>query len=201
MAENLPFSRTDIELTDRDIQFECDHCANILIVDKDGEGIELVCPHCGKPVTVPPYEPKPDPSREKEVGAGEAAAEAGGPSAVPGSDAAAEGDRPASGGAVPGGSGHPPPPDGPKSEREESARKPLPTFDFSDLSESDRAERLDKVEHKLKENRSQRMETQGNINRLTIDLHRQNLVMERLTRKNAELDAEREALRKTTSGG
>lgn len=157
MAHHLPFSRTDIELTPRDIQFECEHCGNILIVDKDGEGLELACPHCGGAVTVPPFAGRND--RENP-------------------DARATETQPPS----------------------EEQEHPMPTFNFSSLGESELAERLISVEHKLKENASQRMEMQGHINRATIEMHRLTLKMERLQRKQRDLEAEREALIKRKAG-
>lgn len=157
MPQHLPFSRTDIELTPRDIQFECVHCENILIVDKDGEGLELVCPHCGGVVIVPPFEQSRSQSQEKES---------------PGESASEPAVQPAQ----------------PAEEYME------PTFDFSSLSAGELAERLESVKNKLKENASQRMELQGHINRLTIEMHRLTLKMERAQRKHRDLEAEHKAL-------
>ncbi len=150
MSNVLPYSKTDIELTNRDIQFECEHCANILIVDKDGEGIELNCPHCGGVVTVPPYE---DSLKYRFQSAGTNA------------------------------------------EMARIMEEPLPEFDFSDKTKEFVESRMSALESKLKENNSQRMETQGHINRLTIELHRHNLTIARLQRKKLEYEAELKALK------
>ncbi len=49
----MPNMDKDIELTESDIQFECPHCANILIVDRAGIGLEVACAHCQGMVIVP----------------------------------------------------------------------------------------------------------------------------------------------------
>ncbi len=157
MAQHLPFSRTDIELTPRDIQFECEHCGNILIVDKDGEGLELACPHCGGVVKVPPFQGKVSIGLQEGVNMPE------------GMEAMAR-------------------------AAQEETDHPVPTFDFSGLSEAELAERLETVEHKLKENASQRTELQGHINRTTIEMHRLTLKMQKAQRRQRDLEAERSAL-------
>jgi hypothetical protein len=68
MAENTdPETKTEIiptpdqietagvNLTERDIVFECAHCNGELIVDQEGAGLDLPCPLCGNPVKVPEY--------------------------------------------------------------------------------------------------------------------------------------------------
>ena len=42
-----------VEITDRDIVFDCPHCRGELVVDQDGAGMTLACSHCGRNVTVP----------------------------------------------------------------------------------------------------------------------------------------------------
>ena len=42
-----------VEITDRDIVFDCPHCRGELVVDQDGAGMTLSCSHCGRNVTVP----------------------------------------------------------------------------------------------------------------------------------------------------
>jgi hypothetical protein len=44
-----------VNLTERDIVFDCGHCNGELIVDQEGAGLDLPCPLCGKPVKVPEY--------------------------------------------------------------------------------------------------------------------------------------------------
>ena len=56
-TQESPTGRMAPVITDRDIVFNCGHCTGELVVDRDGEGIEVVCPHCGQPLIIPPYGP------------------------------------------------------------------------------------------------------------------------------------------------
>jgi hypothetical protein len=47
--------REGLEITERDIVFECPHCHGELVVDLEGAGLSLICVHCGQTVTVPEY--------------------------------------------------------------------------------------------------------------------------------------------------
>jgi hypothetical protein len=47
--------REGLEITERDIVFECPHCHGELVVDLEGAGLSLTCVHCGRTVTVPEY--------------------------------------------------------------------------------------------------------------------------------------------------
>ena len=47
--------REGLEITERDIVFECPHCHGELVVDLEGAGLSLTCVHCGQTVTVPEY--------------------------------------------------------------------------------------------------------------------------------------------------
>jgi predicted RNA-binding Zn-ribbon protein involved in translation (DUF1610 family) len=44
-----------VQVTERDIVFECPYCGGELIVDMDGAGMKLVCALCDGPVVVPEY--------------------------------------------------------------------------------------------------------------------------------------------------
>ena len=46
----------DIQVSERDVVFECPHCGGELVVDRDGSGLDVPCALCGKIVTVPPYQ-------------------------------------------------------------------------------------------------------------------------------------------------
>src|SRR5687767_6514689 len=46
-------SKESVEITERDIVFDCPHCSGELVVDKDGAGMTFDCSHCSKSVTVP----------------------------------------------------------------------------------------------------------------------------------------------------
>ncbi len=45
----------EIEISERDIVFECPHCRGELVVDRDGAGLVVNCVFCRQPVTVPSY--------------------------------------------------------------------------------------------------------------------------------------------------
>ena len=45
-----------VQITERDVVFECPNCQGELIVDKDGAGLTVNCSLCGQPVTVPDYQ-------------------------------------------------------------------------------------------------------------------------------------------------
>jgi predicted RNA-binding Zn-ribbon protein involved in translation (DUF1610 family) len=47
--------RQGLEITERDIVFECPHCHGELVVDLEGAGLAFNCVHCGQSVTVPEY--------------------------------------------------------------------------------------------------------------------------------------------------
>jgi|HubBroStandDraft_4_1064222.scaffolds.fasta_scaffold184876_2 hypothetical protein len=47
--------REGLEITERDIVFDCPHCHGELVVDLEGAGLSLTCVHCGQAVTVPEY--------------------------------------------------------------------------------------------------------------------------------------------------
>jgi hypothetical protein len=47
--------REGLEITERDVVFECPHCRGELVVDLEGAGLSLTCVHCGQTVTVPEY--------------------------------------------------------------------------------------------------------------------------------------------------
>jgi len=47
--------REGLEITERDIVFECPYCHGELVVDLEGAGLSLACVHCGQTVTVPEY--------------------------------------------------------------------------------------------------------------------------------------------------
>ena len=49
----LDETNESVNITDRDIVFDCPHCNGELVVDKAGAGMVFDCSHCGKPVTVP----------------------------------------------------------------------------------------------------------------------------------------------------
>ena len=45
-----------VQITERDVVFECPHCQGELVVDRDGAGLTVNCSLCGQPVTVPDYQ-------------------------------------------------------------------------------------------------------------------------------------------------
>jgi hypothetical protein len=44
-----------VQVTERDIVFDCPHCSGELAIDMDGAGLEVNCAHCGKSLIVPDY--------------------------------------------------------------------------------------------------------------------------------------------------
>ncbi len=44
-----------VQVTERDIVFDCPHCGGELAIDRDGAGMEVNCAHCGVILTVPEY--------------------------------------------------------------------------------------------------------------------------------------------------
>ena len=40
-----------------DIEFSCSHCNQNMIVDEEGAGLEIQCPHCHNPITIPQAKP------------------------------------------------------------------------------------------------------------------------------------------------
>src|SRR6266513_2686444 len=57
--QNLPpadqIETAGVQITERDIIFECPHCGGELIVDMDGAGMQLFCALCHGAVVVPEY--------------------------------------------------------------------------------------------------------------------------------------------------
>ncbi|HYY29342.1 MAG TPA: hypothetical protein VE860_15420 [Chthoniobacterales bacterium] len=45
-----------VQVTERDIVFDCPHCGGELAIDMDGAGMEVNCAHCGARLTVPEYQ-------------------------------------------------------------------------------------------------------------------------------------------------
>ena len=45
----------------RDIIFNCPNCQGELVVDRDGAGLSVPCPHCGQALTIPEYSSTPPP--------------------------------------------------------------------------------------------------------------------------------------------
>jgi hypothetical protein len=58
--ENVPspdqIETAGVQVTERDIVFDCPHCAGELVVDMDGAGMEANCTLCGGKLTVPKYD-------------------------------------------------------------------------------------------------------------------------------------------------
>src|SRR6201994_2055935 len=44
-----------VQVTERDIVFDCPNCGGELAIDMDGAGMEVNCAHCGRGLTVPEY--------------------------------------------------------------------------------------------------------------------------------------------------
>jgi DNA-directed RNA polymerase subunit RPC12/RpoP len=61
---------TPPSVTERDIVFNCAHCQGELVVDREGEGLEVQCPHCGYTLVIPAYHPKTDQHPDQTATAG-----------------------------------------------------------------------------------------------------------------------------------
>ncbi len=59
---------------ERDIVFRCGRCDGELVVDRDGEGVEVQCSHCGHSLIIPRYVPRAAPTEPVEATAEPAAA-------------------------------------------------------------------------------------------------------------------------------
>jgi len=172
------------ELTERDIEFECSRCGNVLVVDRDGEGLELDCPHCAGRIRVPPYRGDPrllraqakaiesTPPVPKPVVPEPVVPEPVVPEPAP--------VAPAPEPAVVA------PPAEPVARRRE--------YDFSSLSDEVVRKREAELRHLLKENQSQRVEIQGYLNQATITLHRNQLKLRKLIERQLDFDAEMSAI-------
>src|SRR4029077_16252747 len=44
-----------VQVTERDIVFDCPHCGGELAIDMDGAGMEVNCVHCAKALSGPEY--------------------------------------------------------------------------------------------------------------------------------------------------
>jgi predicted RNA-binding Zn-ribbon protein involved in translation (DUF1610 family) len=45
-----------VQVTERDIVFDCPHCGGELVIDMDGAGMEVICTLCAGVLTVPEYD-------------------------------------------------------------------------------------------------------------------------------------------------
>ena len=45
--------KDDVEISERDVVFECPSCAKSLAIDRRGAGLTISCPQCSEPVRVP----------------------------------------------------------------------------------------------------------------------------------------------------
>ena len=71
---------------------------------------------------------------------------------------------------------------------------PARHFDFNGRSREHLERRFSELKGQLKENRSQDTEMRGHVNRATIDLHRLKLKLKKLQDRQADIDAELNAL-------
>ncbi len=51
-------SAATLVITEQDIVFNCERCGGELVVDREGEGVEVLCSHCGHPLIIPRYQPR-----------------------------------------------------------------------------------------------------------------------------------------------
>ena len=150
-------------ITAHDIVFTCSNCEGELVVDREGAGLECLCPHCGAPLVIPEYSPvvPPKPAAAPPAPAGQASVPAPPPALVVAPLVA--------------------PAAAPSQERH---------FDFAGMSAEQIGKRLEDLKHQLKENMSQDVEMRGHVNRATIELHRLQLRLKKLHDRQADIEAE-----------
>lgn len=82
----------------------------------------------------------------------------------------------------------------PFESQEPAAPPPARHFDFLGKPREHLERRFNELKGQLKENRSQDTEMRGHVNRATIDLHRLQLKLKKLQDRQADIDAELNAL-------
>lgn len=55
-AEPATGNKPAVVVGGRDIVFSCPNCQSELVVDCDGAGLSVPCPHCGHSLTIPEYQ-------------------------------------------------------------------------------------------------------------------------------------------------
>lgn len=81
----------------------------------------------------------------------------------------------------------------PRTQPSAPAEEAGATFDFGGLTREQIAARIDDLKLQLQENEAQRVETRGHVNRTTLQLHRYQLQMEKLIRRQRAIEAEMKA--------
>lgn len=194
----------NITVTDRDILFDCPSCQGELIVDRDGEGMETACIHCGALINVPPYQGPPEQVGKTQAslsnrGKMPIARAPGGVIHPPGGEETTaappqpgeEQDAPPP---VPVNDDEPPPV--PKMERtiKPEDLEAIQEFKLGELAKDEVLGKIDVVSRHLKENNSQVTEVTGHVNRTAIQLHRFKIQLERLKKRNLDIKRELRAL-------
>ena len=171
-----------ITVTERDIIFDCPQCNGELIVDREGEGIETACIHCGVKILVPKYDGPPPivgrlPASRAKVTIGEDLAGAGGsaPSQQEENKSVAE--------------------------TQEQIADDIKEFKLDGLTRDELVKKLDHLKRQLKENNSQVTEVTGYVNQTSIKLHRFKLQLDRLKKRNIEINRELGALKSRLGEG
>ena len=67
-------------------------------------------------------------------------------------------------------------------------------FDFAGQTAEQIERRFGELQHQLKENRSQDTEMRGHVNRATMELHRLQLRLKKLQERQADIEAELDAI-------
>ena len=145
----MPGAKQPPVIGESDIVFACPSCAGELVVDREGAGLTVPCPHCSQPLTIPAFSP-------------------GSVLLTPSADNSQE------------------------------AAPPVPAvkrhFDFAGQTPEEIERRSRDLKHQLKENRSQDTEMRGHVNRATMELHRLQLRLKKLQERQADIEAELEAI-------
>lgn len=54
-------TQKSVVITDQDLIFHCNHCQGELVVDREGAGLQVNCPHCHRVIKIPPAVAPVDP--------------------------------------------------------------------------------------------------------------------------------------------
>ncbi len=159
-----------VEVTERDIVFNCPHCSGELVVDNEGAGMTFNCPHCGGRVTVPhvpsagSMEPAGQPEGEASANEPADAAQHTGAARLP------------------------------------SGKSDARAFDFAGQSDEDITRRVEELRNQLKENQSQTTEMRGHLNRAVIEMNRYQLKLQKLQDRGGEIERELSAAKAHLEG-
>ena len=150
-----------VQVSERDIVFNCPHCEGELVVDRDGAGMTFNCPHCGGRIAVPFYR-GPD-ATDSQMGGSRSDPSLSSASSVGGLPGAA------------------------RLSGKQLGAKPV---DFSTLTPEEVVQRIEDLKLQLKEHQSQTTEMRGHLNRAVIEMNRLQLKLQKLRERGTSIEQE-----------